>query len=275
MAGKHRKPQARGISTPRLWLAALLLVMGLVLALYPSAAQWLSSRAHTQLLIEAQDRVHETASSEKNAALVSAMDYNKDLARGKIPVNYGDQLDLFGDGQMARVRIPSISADLPVFHGTSDDVLRRGAGHLASTSLPVGGESTHSAISAHAGLPSSALFTKLEKVQEGDEFFIEVLGEVLVYRVTEIKIVKPDEAESLSISRGKDLVTLITCTPIGINTDRILVTGERVISDLKEDVQVEPIEPVGFPYWIIFGAGGSVLIIGGTIFMAAKRRKPC
>lgn len=274
MAGKHRKTEASSFSiTVRLWASGLLLIMGLMLGLYSPAAQWLSDREHSQLLMEAQVRVSQTAPSERSTALEQARHYNDEFARGNIPFDYEEQLNLFGDGQMARVRIPSINVDLPVYHGTSDDVLRRGAGHMGSTSLPVGGESSHSAVSAHNGLPSSVLFTNLEEVQEGELFYIDVLGETLTYRVVEITVVKPDEAEFLRISPGKDLVTLITCTPTGINEDRLLVSGERVIDDVGEIAEVAtPVGP-GFPWWLVIGAGGVICIVSGTIYVDVKRRK--
>lgn len=274
MAGKHSRREAgsHGAAT-RLWLSGLLLFLALLMALYPSTAQWFSARNQHQLLLEARNRITEIEPAERNAMLEAAHLYNQDLARGKIPLTYEEELNPLGDGQMARTRIPVIGVDLPVFHDTSSQVLRRGAGHVASTTLPVGGESTHAGISAHSGLPSATLFTNLSKVKEGDTFYVDVLDETLTYRVTRIQIVKPDEAEYLYIEDGKDLVTLITCTPIGINTDRILVTGERV-PDEPEEVVEEPLpQGAGFPWWALIGGAGTTGILAGVLLMDRKARR--
>ena len=167
---------------------------------------------------------------------------------------------------MARVKIPSIEVDLPIYHGTDEETLLRGAGHLEGTHLPVGGESTRSVITAHRGLANATMFTDLNRVSEGDSFTIESLGETLVYRVNEIQVIDPTDTGSLQSESGKDLVTLITCTPLGVNTHRILVTGERITptpAPALHEAGKAPEIP-GFPWWALLGTGG-ILLIGGYL----------
>jgi sortase A len=175
------------------------------------------------------------------------------------------------EGLMARIRIPSINADLPIYHGTSEAVLQRGVGHLEGTALPVGGPSTHAVVTGHRGLATSELFSKLDQVTAGDTFTIEVFGETLAYKVTETLIVEPEDTESLLIQPGKDLMTLVTCTPLGINSHRILVTGERVIPTPEADINAAGEAPdiPGFPWWMI--TAGGVIIGAGTYVWASGR----
>ena len=168
--------------------------------------------------------------------LNSAADYNESLTLRSNPYllteiqagRYEQELNVSGDGIMGYIEIPCIQVQLPLYHGTSDTVLQVAIGHLDWTSLPVGGESTHCVVSGHRGLPSARLFTDLDKVAVGDTFLLHVLGEVLTYEVDQIKIVEPHVTEDLMIEEGKDLVTLVTCTPYGINSHRLLVRGHRV-----------------------------------------------
>ncbi|MGL6200613.1 MAG: class C sortase [Lachnospiraceae bacterium] len=140
---------------------------------------------------------------------------------------YNAILNINGNGMMGYIRIPDINVKLPIYHGTSSEVLEKGAGHLTQTSLPIGGASTHTVLSAHTGNSKSELFTNLVQLKEGDIFYLEVLGETLAYKVDQIKVVEPTDIESLAIELSKDYVTLVTCTPYGINTYRLLVRGER------------------------------------------------
>lgn len=146
----------------------------------------------------------------------------------QLHAEYRELLNVQGDGVMGRLIIPKIGTDLLIYHGTSEDVLEKGAGHLEGSSLPAGGESTHVCLSAHRGLPGKRLFTDLDQLEEGDLFFLDVLGERLCYRVEDVNTVLPEETEELEIREGRDLVTLITCTPYGINTHRLCVTGARI-----------------------------------------------
>ena len=167
---------------------------------------------------------------------------------------YESLLSVLDDGMMGYVEIPAIHVNVPIYHYTSEEVLAKGVGHLYGTSLPVGGENTHSVITGHTGLMDAMIFTDLDKVQKGEYFEIHVLNETIYYEVDEIQVVLPDELNYLSIEEGEDLVTLVTCTPYGVNSHRLLVRGHRVyeIPKQKDTVKDKVTEIVRFPY-LIFG----------------------
>jgi sortase A len=202
---------------------------------------------------------------EYNAALTSGVELE---ANANVPTGSGsladgtleyDQILRADDsGLMARIKIDKIDVDMPIYHGTSDDTLMEGAGHLEGSSLPVGGTGTHSVITAHRGLANATMFSNLDQVGVGDTFRIEVFGEVLTYRVIETKVVEPEDTDSLRAVADNDLVTLVTCTPLGINTHRILVTGERVTPTPIADLEAAGANPdiPGFPWWAVLYAGG-------------------
>lgn len=152
---------------------------------------------------------------------------------------YSHLLDIDGTGVMGIIRIPKIDVELPIYHGTSEEVLQKGAGHLRGSSLPLGGEDTHVCVSAHRGLPNKQMFTRLDELEEGDLFFLESLGETLAYKVTDIRTVEPGNVRYLEIQKDRDLATLITCTPYGINTQRLYVTGERTPYTEGTEAQAE------------------------------------
>ncbi|MDY2668644.1 class C sortase [Schaalia hyovaginalis] len=255
-------------------VASVLLLLGTGLLIYPSAASWKAQWDQSHLIATYTDRV-DRAKPTKDEQLAMARRYNAALASGavlgeneRIPSGtgsfpqgtdleriapYAQELNAGDDGFMARLRIEKIDVDLPVYHGTSDETLLKGAGHLEGTSLPVGGTSTRSVISAHRGMASATMFTNLDKVTIGDTFTIEVFGEVLTYRVISTKVVEPDASEEVLVEEGRDLVTLITCTPLGINTHRILVTGERVLptpaADLDKAGNASGLPH--FPWWAL------------------------
>ena len=165
---------------------------------------------------------------------------------------YADLLRATPTGVMGRLRVPKIAVDLPIYHGTSDAILAKGVGHLEGTSLPVGGASQHSVLTAHRGLPEAELFNDLDGVELGDRFTIEAFGEVLTYEVIDTRVVEPEDTDTLRAVAGEDLVTLVTCTPLGINSHRYLVTGERVTPTPIEDIAAAGQRPdvPGFPWWI-------------------------
>ena len=154
-------------------------------------------------------------------------------------------------GVMARLRIPSIHVDLPIYHGTSDNTLLKGVDHLEGTSLPVGGSDTHAVLTGHRGLAFATMFTNLDKVKNGDTFTIEVMNQVLTYKIFDVRVVNPQDTDSLVAQAGKDLVTLVTCTPLGINSQRILVTGERISPTPQQDIASANKSSglPGFPWW--------------------------
>jgi sortase A len=249
-------------------------MIGLCALLYPTAAQWLSSYNQSQIV-----QHYASDLSEVDPDVVTQLDtahaYNRALnsaaevaADSPIPegtgsshreeLSYEQMLRTSERGMMARLRYDAVNADLPVYHGTSDATLLRGAGHLAGTHLPVGGMDTHSVITAHRGLADATMFTHLDRAEVGDTFTIEVFGDTLAYRVSDVRVVQPHENESLRVVPGKDLVTLITCTPLGINSHRILVTGERVSPTPQHVVETagSPSDLPGTPWWIVVAAGG-------------------
>lgn len=223
-------------------LAAVIIILASVAGmLYPMAATMWNNQVHSQLVVEYEEQVQKKDNSELDAARAAAQEYNNKLFRGEIASNdseYTELLNLSENGIMGYIDIPKIGVRLPIYHGTTDEVLNLGAGHLENTSLPVGGINTHSAISAHSGMAAAPMFSDLRLLEIGDYFFVYVLGEKLAYQVEQFTTVEPHDASSLRIQRGKDLVTLITCTPLGVNTHRLLVQGCRIeMPDQEEETQ--------------------------------------
>lgn len=178
---------------------------------------------------------------------------------------------------MGRVRIPSIDVDLPIYHGTSETVLSRGVGHLQGTSLPVGGVDTHTVLTAHRGLAQSRLFTDLDQLEKGHTFTVEIFGEVLTYRVYKKEVVQPEENQSLRAVAEKDIATLVTCTPLGINSHRILVTGERVTPTPVKDVEQSQDESQlpRFPWWAIWALFFILLAAANALHAWVFYRRQC
>lgn len=214
----------------------VVLAVGLSLLLYPSFSDWWNSHTQTKLIANYSQVVAQLDTTDYSAQWDSAKAYNRELIQRNNPYllseeqleSYENQLNPGNDGIMGYVEIPEIDITLPIYHGTDDLVLQVAIGHLDWTSLPVGGESTHCVVSGHRGLPSAKLFTDLDQLVVGDYFLIHVLDETLTYEVDQIRIVEPQETEDLLIQEGKDLCTLVTCTPYGINSHRLLVRGHRV-----------------------------------------------
>lgn len=217
-------------------LLVIIFLAGLSLLLYPTVSNFVNERNQTKAIADYTQNVNDL-NAEKYAALwAEAHAYNQALLDRKNPFNlpeellpqYESLLNISGAGIMGYIEIPSIDCTLPIYHGTDEVVLQVAVGHLEWTSLPVGGESTHSVISGHRGLPSAELLTHIDKLDIGDKFYIHVLDQVLEYRVDNIAVVEPDDTSMLHITEGKDYMTLVTCTPYGINSHRLLVRGERV-----------------------------------------------
>ena len=214
----------------------LALVAGLSLLLYPTVSDYWNSLHASQAVASYDQAVKSMDEGKYDELLQRAGQYNRDLfLRGTLFAltdeereDYNSQLDIDGSGVMGYIEIPTIKVSLPIYHGTSDDVLQVAVGHLEWSSLPVGGESTHCVLSGHRGLPSAKLFTNLDQLAEGDLFVIRTLDEVLTYEVDRILIVLPSEVQALAAEEGKDLCTLVTCTPYGVNSHRMLVRGHRV-----------------------------------------------
>lgn len=239
------------------FLLILILLAGLSLLLYPSFSDYWNSFHQTRAIASYAEEVANLDDDKYEQLWNDARDYNTSLlTRDNAYLlseeqrqEYESLLDISGLGIMGYIEIPSINVSLPIYHGTEESVLQIAVGHLDWTSLPVGGESTHCVLSGHRGLPSAKLFTNLDKLAEGDVFLIRVLDEVLTYSVDQILIVEPQETQDLQIVPGKDYCTLVTCTPYGINSHRLLVRGHRVetveeereIRITADAVQVEPL----------------------------------
>ena len=238
-------------------LLILVLLAGLSLLLYPSIANYWNSFRQSQVIVGYTDEIAGMDNEKYREMIEEAREYNEDLLTrtnrylltDEQKSRYDRLLNVSGIGAMGYIEIPSIGCSIPIFHGTDDDVLQTAVGHLEWTSLPVGGENTHCALSGHRGLPSAKLLTDLDKVVLGDLFVLRILNETLTYEVDQILIVEPDNTLPLQIEEGKDLCTLVTCTPYGINTHRLLVRGHRVENvDMNKTVRVTPdamqIEPL-------------------------------
>ena len=238
-------------------LLVLIFLLGLSLLLYPAVSDYWNSKHQTRAIAVYSEEVSGLDEDQYQALWEAAAAYNASLLERdnayllteEQKAAYEQLLNVSGLGIMGYIEIPSIDCSLPIYHGTEESVLQIAIGHLEWTSLPVGGESTHCVLSGHRGLPSAKLFTNLDKLQEGDVFLLRVLDEVLTYEVDQILIVEPQETGALRIVEGEDLCTLVTCTPYGINTHRLLVRGHRIenapearlVRVTADAVQIEPL----------------------------------
>jgi len=221
----------------------LLLIMGLGIMCYPFISNILSKKEQIQTINEYK-KISMNYKSEVSSLIEEARIYNKNLTTSTITdvftnpkeeesKEYKNILNIGKDGVMAYIEIPKIKEEIPIYHGTSTKTLQKGVGHLEGSSYPVGGESTHAVLSAHRGLPSAKLFTDLDQLEKGDQFYIHILEETLAYEVEEIEIIEPFDTEKLTLKTGCDYITLVTCHPYAINTHRLLVRGKRV--EYKEE----------------------------------------
>lgn len=219
--------------------ATVLFLTALGLTLYPLISNYVNQKYASEIQTAYQELIQQTDDSVLQEAKRRAIAYNLAITPGTADAyseeallsaseNYENQLDITGNGIMGYVEIPKIQVNLPIYHGTDAEVLDRGVGHLLGSSLPVGGENTHTILSGHSGMASQKMFTDLEQLTPGDIFYLNVLNETLAYQVTEINTVLPYETELLGIVPGEDLCTLVTCTPYGVNTHRLLVRGSRI-----------------------------------------------
>lgn len=220
-------------------LTLLLLLVGISVLSYPSLSDYLS-RVNGSYAIQAlNSQMGQTEREILKQQRLLAESYNDWIGGGDSPVaDYEDIMD-FGNGIMGYIQIPRIDVNLPIYHGVSDEVLSKGAGHLPETALPIGGAGNHAVLSSHTGLPGAELFTDLTELEPGDSFYIQILDQTLVYQVDSIDVVLPSEAESLVPVPGEDYCTLVTCTPYGINSHRLLVRGCRVEQAVEEIVQLQ------------------------------------
>ena len=228
----------RKISPATVALVVLFLI-GLGIAAYPFVSNWYYQNIANTQISDYEQAVSEGDAKAYKEAFADARKYNEILVGQTVPdvfairegttdKDYESRLNIRGDGMMGYIQIPVIDVNLPIYHYSTEETLLKGCGHIFGSSLPVGGKSSHAVITAHRGLPSAELFSELDKVHEGDKFFLKILDQTLAYEVDQTEVVDPSDTRSLAIERGKDYVTLVTCTPYGVNTDRLLVRGHRV-----------------------------------------------
>ena len=263
---------------------ALIIVffVGVSVLLYPTVSDYWNSLHQSQAIATYADSVENMDEQDYEKLWDAAVSYNQKLfqsghglgLKDEEKEEYNELLDVSGTGIMSYIEIPKIKCSLPIYHGTDEGVLQIAVGHIEGSSLPVGGLNTHCVLSGHRGLPSAKLFSNLDKLEEGDIFMIRTLDQTLTYEVDQIRIVLPDEVDDLKIEEGKDLCTLVTCTPYGINTHRLLVRGHRVkyvetkvqeqkkVSKSKTDIRL-----------VIAGAVAGVVVLFIIIFAVRCRRK--
>ena len=264
----------------------LLFIIGAGILFYPKISFWLADYNHVAAYQTYERSVANLGSAEKQALWEQAVHYNERLVTSSVmdpfaatkdidPFDeYFDTLDI-GDGVMGMIRIAKIDVLIPIYHGVSDEVLDKGVGHIKATALPVGGLGTHGVLTGHTGLSHAKMFNDLVKLELGDEFLLEVLDETLAYKVEKILTVLPDDVSQLVREADKDRVTLITCTPYGVNSHRLLVMGERTEYNATEDIRNE-VEKTQFPWWIIAVVVGILLlllIIGKTINRKNRKQR--
>ena len=297
--GEYGAPTGRSSSSGRLVriiVATLAILAGAGLIAYPVISNWINQQTQDQVSRNQQQAVESAAPADLWQQKAAAIAYNQQLLNGSSHVvdpfdgrdmrpdneEYEQVLNLAGDGVMAQLVIPAIGVDLPVSHYTDERSLTHGVGHLVNTSVPFGGPSTHSVLAGHTGLPNAQLFDRLGELHPGDWFIIRVLGEDHAYQVSSAEVVLPDEVSALAIEAGRDLVTLVTCTPYGVNSHRLLVRAERTEIPAEWSSGDTPINRSVIPaaqampsVWIAVAAGAAsaTVILFIILFVNAARRR--
>ncbi|NQR00342.1 class C sortase [Streptococcus suis] len=261
-------------------ILVFILLVGLSFLLYPTVSDYWNSFHQSEAIAGYVDKVNNLTKQENDRMLADANTYNDSLAKNSLPdlnltaeerANYNQILDVSDTGIMAYVDIPKIKTTMPIYHGTDAEILQVAIGHIPGTSLPIGGKGTHAVISGHRGLPSAKLFTDLDQLVEGDIFYIQVLDQTLTYEVDQILTVTPDDVSPLTIDPDQDYVTLVTCTPYGVNSHRLLVRGHRIANEAKEArvtseaSQVDPILVAPFVAVIVLLFLSVLLYLKGKI----------
>lgn len=273
----------------RVIFCVIIFITGLGIASYPFISNMVAQRHASQVVKDYETNVEETDEEKIDAMKEAAKKYNEQLSNvvsvddenenNEQGESYADLLNI-GES-LGYITIPKIDVNLPIYNGTSQDVLSKGVGHMEQSSYPLGGESTHCVLTGHRGLPSAVLFTDLDKLEIGDEFYLHVLDEILAYKVDQIKVVEPNESGDLEIIDGKDYCTLVTCTPYAINSHRLLVRGERTEYKGEQDKQTKNQMQTGaltkrivdvWP-WLLGAFLVAVMIETGIFFSILKRKK--
>lgn len=277
-------------------LAGTIFIFGLSVLVYPFASQCWNERHQSEVCAVYEEQLANTDDDTIHEELQAARAYNQALAQSALIVSdpfaqsnelgntvYDDLLNTTNNGIMAYLEIPKIAVNLPIYHGVESDALKKGIGHLPETSLPVGGESTHAVLCGHSGMSYAKLFTDLDQLQEGDVFDIHVYREKLTYAVDQIKVVLPTDTSDLQIVKGEDYVTLITCTPYGVNSHRLLVRGTRISEEEAKEERTDPNEetqqdtqPVSswqreYLKYIAMGIALSAVLLLAVVLIAKRR----
>lgn len=277
-------------------LAAVLFLLALGLTLYPMISNYYNQRHQSQIQTAYREVLEQTDTAELKRIREQAAAYNAAITPGAVEEaysqeailtasnNYVNQLNVGGSGIMGYIDIPKINVDLPIYHGTGNDALDRGTGHLLGSSLPVGGDSTHTIITGHSGMASQRMFTDLEQLHEGDVFYLRVLDEILAYEVKAVHTVLPHDTTYLGIVPGQDLCTLVTCTPTGINTHRLLVKGSRIPFVPAEETEVSTasheentVSHWEDQYWLGIRLGLAAMVsivLLLNVFLYLRKKKP-
>ncbi len=261
----------------------LILIAGLSLLLYPSISNYINKVRHRRAVFDYTSEVETLSNEQYRQILEAAKAYNAALAENPVSfmrmsdqqrLDYESQLDITGTGIMGYITIEKVDISLPIYHGTSEAVLKEGVGHIGGSSLPVGGESAHCLLSGHRGLPSAMLFTNIDKLDRGDTFALHVLEETFVYEVDDIRVVEPQDVSALRIYPGKDYCTLITCTPYGINSHRLIVRGVRKpISPMDERMELQSGAKRVNILLVIAAVEVPVLVITLLVMAVSRRRR--
>ena len=262
-------------------LLTLGFLIGISVLLYPSFSNYWNSKTQSRAIVDYESVLEYLEPEDYSAIFQAAYDYNEALYAVEYPLlnhkevpGYYEALKIEGTSIIGYVKIDKIGVELPIYHGTSDEVLNIGVGHLEGSSLPVGGESTHSVMSAHRGLPSAKLFTNLDRLEPGDTFRITVLDQVLTYQVDQVKVITPKEIADLQIVEGKDYCTLFTCTPYGINTHRLLVRGIRIETITEKPVIYVGNEAFRIEPMLVTPAVAAPMILAFLVHLMVKYREP-
>ena len=284
-----RKARRRPGALLRTLVFTLVVGVGLGIIAYPPAMRWQAARAQAHASADFRQRADAFAAAngivqinnqpKTSELLIRALEYNTNLnqegayfdaERASRDTDYLSQLKITGTQIIANVTVPKIDVNIPVYHGTSDSVFNHGAGHVYGSSLPVGGAGTHSVISAHSGMGNADYFTRLDELTEGDEFYVIAAGQSMRYEVDQITVVMPADISNVKVVPGEDYVTLVTCTPPGLNTMRLLVRGVR--ADLPATEMASIIPPIPFPWWLVLSLGGIAVAIALAYFTTPTNR---
>ena len=262
------------------YILILIFILGLCIMLYPIVANWWNSKVQSKVITDYESVIQKMAPEDYSSYFDPAEEFNEKLLHMDMPLyhvkeltEYNDILHIADTGVMGFIAIEKLKVEIPIYHGTSTAALSSGVGHMEGTSFPIGGLGTHAALSAHRGLPSAKLFTDLDEMEVGDTFTITVLDRLLTYQVDQVKIVLPHELDDLRIEDNKDYVTLVTCTPYGINTHRLLVRGHRIKNaEVKAQIYV-PNEAIQVDPLVVAPIVSIPLLILVLLYVALKYRK--